>query len=153
MKKHSFSKHRGFTLIELMIVVVIVAILGGIALPSYQDHVVSSRRADAQGALMGLSQAMERYYTERGTYVGAADGSNVPTVYPSTSPSDGSTVQYNLRVTTLTATNYVLTATPTGGQAGRDGNLTLDSLGAKTWTNADGGVRNCWTKSCAVTTP
>ena len=156
MKIRKLSHSQGFTLVELMIVVVIAAILTSIALPSYQDHIASSRRADAQGALMGLAQAMERYYTERGTYVGAATlsgGVLVPNVYPSTSPSDGSTVQYNLIVSDLDATSYELTAIPTGGQAGRDGNLTLDSLGAKTWTNSDGGVRNCWSKSCAVTTP
>ena len=56
---------KGFTLIELMIAVAIVGILAGIAYPSYQDSVRKSRRADAQGALLGFANAMERYFTQR----------------------------------------------------------------------------------------
>jgi type IV pilus assembly protein PilE len=54
------ASNKGFTLIEVMIVVAIVGILAAVAYPSYQDHVRKSRRAEAQSALMGLAAAMER---------------------------------------------------------------------------------------------
>lgn len=59
---------RGFTLIEVMIVVAVVAVLAAIAYPSYDEQVRRSRRADAQTALLELSQHMERYFTAKGTY-------------------------------------------------------------------------------------
>ena len=62
LKKHS----AGFTLIELMIVVAIIAIIAAVAFPSYQEHVRKTRRADAQTALLELSQFMERHYTANG---------------------------------------------------------------------------------------
>ena len=65
---------KGFTLIELMIAVAIVGILAGIAYPSYQDSVRKSRRADAKGALLGFANAMERYFTENNSYLGAGAG-------------------------------------------------------------------------------
>ena len=58
----------GFTLIELMITVGIVAVLAGIAYPTYQDSVIKSRRADAKAALSELSVFMERLYTTTGCY-------------------------------------------------------------------------------------
>ncbi|MGN6701858.1 MAG: type IV pilin protein [Burkholderiaceae bacterium] len=59
---------RGFTLIELMIVLAIVAILAAIAYPSYQEQVRKSRRADAQAVLTEAAQWMERYYTQNNNY-------------------------------------------------------------------------------------
>ena len=58
----------GFTLIELMITVAIVGILASIAYPSYQDSVMKSRRADVKGVLLGLTNAMERRFTETNSY-------------------------------------------------------------------------------------
>lgn len=62
---------RGFTLIELMIVLAIVAILATIAYPSYQEQVRKSRRADAQAVLTEAAQWMERYYTQNNNYSAA----------------------------------------------------------------------------------
>jgi type IV pilus assembly protein PilE len=66
----NFKKsHRGFTLIELMIVVAIVGILGAIAYPSYRDSVLKGRRAQARTALSELMQQQERYITQRNCYI------------------------------------------------------------------------------------
>jgi len=59
---------RGFTLIELMVVVVIVAILVGIAYPAYVDQMRKTRRSEGKALLMELMSAEERHYTENGTY-------------------------------------------------------------------------------------
>lgn len=145
------KKAAGFTLIEIMIVVAIVAILAAIALPAYQDSITKGRRTDAASALQGLAQAMERYYTEKGTYVGAAGTGGVPTIFPSKSPIDGSATYYNLTISAATANTYTLSATATGAQAG-DGNLTLSSTGARTWDKDNNGsissTESCWETSC-----
>ncbi|MDP2179731.1 type IV pilin protein [Methylicorpusculum sp.] len=140
---------QGFTLIELMITVAIIGILAGIAYPSYQDHVFKSRRADAKAALSGLANAMERYYTENNDYAEARDTNGVPlsTVFSPTSPVDGGTAAYNLRINAAGTSTYTLHAIPTGPQANdRCGTLTLAHTGAKGISSAHTGVvvTDCW---------
>lgn len=149
------KKQSGFTLIELMIVVAIVAILAGIAWPSYQNQVRTSNRSDAQGALLGLAQAMERHFTQNGTYAEAATGggdTGAPAIFPTESPLDGGNKTYNLRITAADATSYTLEAQPKGRQAG-DGNLQLTSSGQKAWDRDNDGAfadpgDMCWSKTC-----
>ncbi|OAI21154.1 pilus assembly protein PilE [Methylomonas lenta] len=135
----------GFTLIELMITVAIVGILASIALPSYQDSVMKSRRRDAQGALMGLANAMERHFTETNSYLGAADSgadTGSPAIYATQSPVDGGTAFYNLTISAATSTTFTLTAAPTGAQANDIcGSLTLTNTGARDFT---GTGADCW---------
>lgn len=64
---HARAGQRGMTLIELMIVVALLAILGSIAVPSYQSYVTKARRADARGALTNAAQMLERCSTENPT--------------------------------------------------------------------------------------
>ena len=76
------QKQQGFTLIELMVTVAIVGILAAIAYPSYQSSVIKSRRADAEGVLLGLANAMERHFTESNTYLGAGTtDTGAPSIY------------------------------------------------------------------------
>ncbi len=128
---------KGFTLIELMITVSIIAILGSIAYPSYLNSVAKSRRADAKGALMGFANAMERHFTETNSYCdaggtggasscgGATNDTGSPNLFSTTSPIDGTTAYYNLTITAATASTYNLRATPIGAQAG-DGILEIN---------------------------
>jgi type IV pilus assembly protein PilE len=130
------ASNRGFTLVEIIMVIAIIAIIGAFALPAYQNNVMKSRRVDAQGALMGLANAMERYYSQNNTYENATLGN--AGIFPDQSPLDGSTKYYNIALASATATAYTATATPIGSQAG-DGQLSLDSTGTREWNSLDDG--------------
>jgi len=136
----------GFSLIELMIALAIVSILVAIGYPSYRDSVEKSRRADCEGALVGFSGAMERYFTTNSTYLGAAAGpadTGAPTIYPTQCPVDGGTASYNLTIQAATATTYTLQAAPVNAQAGDDcGTLRLTQANVKSATG--GTVAECW---------
>jgi type IV pilus assembly protein PilE len=134
------SQQKGFTLVELLIVVTIVGILAMIGIPSYQDSVRSGKRADAKGVLMGAANSMERYFTSNSNYTGAVEGSNgVADQAPETGAAN-----YRIAVNVDTPSSYILTATPVAGRGmDGDGNLTLSSTGARTW-----GANNCWEKTC-----
>lgn len=129
------GNNRGFTLIELMITVVIVAILATIAIPSYQEYVIRARRADAQGTLMGLANALERFHTQNGTYAGAAAGggdTGAPAIYASQSPIEGAPKAYDLAIQAADGSTFTIRATPIGPQVG-DGYLETTSTGARRW--------------------
>jgi type IV pilus assembly protein PilE len=129
----NYIQVKGFTLIELMIVMVIIGVLAAIAYPSYQSHLQKSRRVDAQTAMLELAQYMERYYTTNGSYTGAA--------LPFTaSPKDDATKYYALSLSAQAANSYTLSGAPSGTQATDScGTLTLNHTGAKTPTTS-----GCW---------
>ncbi|CAN0605400.1 unnamed protein product [Ectocarpus sp. 12 AP-2014] len=127
-----------------MIVVVIVSILMGIGLPSYQRSVVRATRADTQAALLGFAQAMERHFQQNYTYEAAATGGNDtgapdPTVFVSQAPLD-STPFYNLTITAADDVGFTIRATPiAGSRQDGDGLLELDSLGRRGWDRDNSG--------------
>lgn len=139
------QRHSGFTLIEVMIVVAILGVIAAIALPSYRDSVMKSRRSDAKSALMQASQAMEKYYTERQTYLGATLGTASTDVYSTNSPDGYYTLSFTA---TPTAAAYTIQAAPTTGNAQTNdkcGTFTITQTSAKgvtggTLTN----VADCW---------
>lgn len=141
------AKSAGFTLIELMIVIAILGIVVAIALPSYQDSVSKSRRADAQGVLTSFANTMERYYTTNSTYAGAgASGGNTgaPTIFSTEAPLDGATKYYDLTIVSSSSTSFVIQAAPKNGQSG-DGNLRLTSTGVRTWDEVgDASYSSSW---------
>ncbi|WP_152220434.1 type IV pilin protein [Pseudomonas sp. SCB32] len=142
-KAASRQRNRGFTLIELMVVVAIIAIISAVAYPSYQEYVRKARRADAQASLMELSQFMERYYTANGRYTTSADAA---VALPFTeSPKDSSSKYYTLAFTgSPTATTYVLSAAPKGAMAGDScGTLTLSNAGVK-GQGSGATLSQCW---------
>lgn len=130
--------HRGFTLIELMIVVAVVAILAAIAVPSYQDSVRKGRRGQAKADLVDVAQQAERYRTVNNTYDGFALAST-------SSPSTG-TAFYTLAIEVNEAgSEFAATATPIAGTAqesDRCGALTINQAGTRqhsTGTDAECG--------------
>ena len=110
------SRHSGFSLIELMVVVAIVAILVAVAYPSYTDSVRRSNRSDARATLLQIAQNLERYFTENNTYAGATLGTAAATdVWPTTtSTEDHYTISFAVAPS---ATAYTLQAVATGPQA------------------------------------
>lgn len=147
----------GFTLIELMITVAIVGILAAIALPSYQDSVRKSRRADAKSALLGLANAMERHFTVNNTYCDAGGTGGAHTCGDATINDTGTASVYTIDPSTAnyygitifsaSLSAYELRAAPAGAQAtDKCGTLTLKHTGEKNITGQTSGVTkaDCW---------
>ena len=132
------KRARGFTLIELMIVIAIVGLLAGVAYPSYQNSVRKSNRADAMDRLLDTAQRLERCFTVYGTY----NNANCAIQNGNTLPS--AKTYYNIAVT-ATASTYSLTATPVASKPQvkdtKCTSFTLDNTGKKTSTPTGS---TCW---------
>lgn len=137
---HSWQS--GFTLIELMITMAIVAILAAIAQASYRDHVINARRAEAKVALEELVVLLERRFTERGAY--NTNVNNVVAVNPNTLlpagslnvPADSPNAQRKYRINlAATANTFTLTAIAQNDQVqDQCGNLSVDQANTRTCT-------------------
>ena len=72
-----FPRRRGFTLVELMVVIVIVAIMAAIAVPLYTNHIKDARRSEAAGGLAAVAASQQTYYQRNGAYTAALANLNV----------------------------------------------------------------------------
>ncbi len=121
------KQQHGFTLIELMIVISIVAILLAVALPAYQNQVMRGHRAAAQSQMLDIANREQQYLLSNRAYIDhtamAGTGFTLETRV-----SDHYT--YAIVVGTGTVPTYTITFTATGKQA-KDGNLSLNSEGVK----------------------
>ena len=146
----------GFTLIELMIVVVIVSILVGIAVPSYQNQTRESRRTDAKTAILDMAGREERYFNTSNIYTSIPSNLGYGTSYDAASTTTASAAipigrgYYTLSVTTVTPTatvapSYTITATAVGTQASDTacGNFTLTNTGLQGVTGT-ATPASCW---------
>lgn len=149
--KRPFARMRrpmpGFTLIEVMIVVVIVGILASIAYPSYVEHVVRSRRASAAACLHDHAQFMERFNALNLRYDRDTAGNAValPALACVADLNSGQT-HYSFTLTNLAAATYTVNAVPQGNQASRDtkcGTLSLTQAGVRSH-GGPGSDRDCW---------
>lgn len=128
-------RSKGFTLIEVMIVVAIVGILAAIAYPSYVEYTKKTRRAEASAVLFEAAQVAERRFSQTGAYAGAQ--------IPTRSPITGDAI-YNVALGAGAAADggYVITATAVAGgvMAGDDcATMTINAVGQT--TPAD---EKCW---------
>lgn len=104
-----FNRYRGFTLIELAIVVAILAILAAVAIPSYERYVRKGKRADAQALLQAASLAQEKYRLNNTTYATAT--SNLSPPCPTSGACLSDQGNYTLATpTAVTGSSYTLTA-------------------------------------------
>ena len=139
MKKSVFQQ--GFTLTELLIVVAIIGILYGVALPSYTEHMERSRRADIQHVMLQYAASLERIYSRNGGYPNAFNGA-INTEFYTFSYIASDRVPGAAANDDFRSRKYTLKATPKSGSAqasDRCGALTLTHDGSQL-PNTD----SCW---------
>lgn len=122
------NAQRGFTLIELMIVIVIVAILVAVALPAYQNQVIRGNRAAAQAVMLDIANRQQQRFLSDRSY---ADKAALESSGFSLDPDVARNYTYSITLGAGTVPSYVVTFTATGRQA-EDGNLTLNEQGVGT---------------------
>lgn len=131
--RHNVTQNYGLTLVELLIVVAIVAILAGVAYPSYQRHMTSTRHADAKVKLLEIMQAQRRFFTDSNTYttnltgdLGYADAGSGAVA----TDNEFYTVQAGQCGTEPLSDCVLLTASPNFGD-GTDSSLTYNTKNEK----------------------
>ncbi len=128
------TSSRGFTLIEAMVTVALIAILARLALPVYSQYVLKSRARAATADLAGLALSLENNYQLQLAYpVNAAGTAATTTLFPAWAPTQTAYFSYSL---TSTTTSYTLKATGTGTALSCD--MTLSNTGVKTATSKCG---------------
>ena len=134
----SSSRSHGLSLIELLVTVALVMILASVAVPSYQNYVGKSRRAEAKGALLDLAARLERYYADNRSYTGAT----IAGMLGSATTEHG---DYTLSIDSLAADSYTIMAQPGGRQAGDAcGTFTITSTGVKGVQDGTLSSAKCW---------
>ncbi len=123
------SNDKGFTLIELMIVVAIIGVLAAIAYPSYQQYVIKTKRTDMMSEMHNIASEIESRKLAQGSY--SAISAKVKADFAKAYPTQGQAL-YDITITDPLVSKWTITAEPrSGAQVKGDGNLTLNHQGVK----------------------
>ncbi|MDJ0956331.1 MAG: type IV pilin protein [Arenicellales bacterium] len=130
------AKNKGFTLIEMVVVLAILAIIVSIALPNYQDYLKRSRRSDAMIALERIANEQEQFYFDWNTYTDSFEDLDMSSLSP-----EGF---YRLSIETANDTLFIARAIPVAGssQLG-DGGFERHSTGKEGWDRDGDGIYEC----------
>jgi type IV pilus assembly protein PilE len=149
------KKHKGFTLIELVVAMVIAAILAAIAIPAYSNYVLKARRAEAKSALLDMASLEERLFSTQNTYSITPSDLGYPGAVPFAAPFPIGSGYYNITNMQLTAAiapvnstsvgtpaTYTITASAIGDQLKDTSCLTFTITSAGLQTSAPS--TTCW---------
>ena len=129
--------HRGFTLIEVMITVAIIAILAAVALPSYSAYIMRANVTDAAKGLSEMRLKLEQYFQDQRTYVGACAAGTL-------APLPANTDRFTFTCPTLSATNYTVVATGVNNMTGFV--YTINQANVQATTSTAAGWPTCATR-------
>lgn len=136
------KNNAGFTLVELLVVMVVFGILISIAYPSYRTYLLRAHRTDARAALALDQSILERCYAQNFSY--SANCASLPAF-----PHNSANGFYNLAISNLTASTFTLTATAIGTQVLDTSctNFMVNQTGLQTASDSSGGAQTtCWTR-------
>lgn len=133
------KKSNGFTLIEIMVTVAIVAILASIALPAYTDYITKASIAEAFSGLSSAASSSEQFWSNNRTYVGFNGAASWP----------ANTTKFSYTLSNDTASTYTITATGAGNAAGFVYTINQDGTRATTGVKSGWGSTSttCWVNS------
>ncbi|MFC6219650.1 type IV pilin protein [Pelomonas aquatica] len=135
-------QHHGFTLIEVMVAAVIVAIIAAVAIPQYSQYVVRGRMVEAQGQLAGLGTSLQQYYQDNRSYVGAC-GNGL-------AAAPANTTYFTYTCPTLAAASFLVQASGNSGTSVAGLVYTLDQNGSRATPNVPSGwvsSTTCWIRN------
>ena len=137
-------RQAGFSMVELLVVLVIMGVLSALALPGYTRYVQRGNRTEVMAALLEAQHFMERYYSANGQYLSPANAVPILPQRLQRIPIQG-TVRYQLSVREATVNSYLLQAVPEGSMAGDVcGSLTINQTGLRGVLNSTHSVAECW---------
>lgn len=138
----SMKVQRGFTLIELMIVIVIGSILAAVAMPAYNDYIRQSKLGEAHAQLASMRVKLEQYFLDNRTYVGACAANTVAPL-----PASPEVKYFVYTCPALTATTYLIQASGDAAQGAGGFTFTVDQANARATTAVPAGWTanaTCW---------